>query len=550
MSAKPVTWSHSALNNFLTCPKQYHEVRVLKRYVSDSTHTQWGNDVHKALEQSLISGIPPTGNFAIYVDAVERFRRTRGTLAVEQQLAITNRFKPTGWFAPDVWCRGVIDALWVDGTIARIIDWKGLPLDTPIPTPQGWTTIDALTVNDRVLGRDGRPCKVVAKSKVHHRRCYRIIFDDKTTAECDDEHLWPLSTGAIVPASAVRRGDRMPIASALRLPHATLPIDPYVLGLWLADGKHSSGEMTKPDSFVWEEVQRRGYRIGDNYNRANGGARTHTIFGVRGALRAMGMPGNKHIPPVYLRASFSQRLDLLRGLMDGDGNANPTRKQAVFTTCSKRLSDEVKELLLSLGQRVNQATTTQRGFGLTVTAYPLAFRPIGINPFLLPRKAKRINPHWGAGQSCHRRVISVTEIGSVPTQCIAVDSPDNTYLCTKNFLVTHNTGRRKPDDQQLQLFALLTFIHYPEVDHVRAAFVWLQTGAMDVRRYNRAEIPHLWQDILPDVKRLEHAFATDTWVPKPSGLCRGWCPCKSCSFWDGAAMEAARAASGGTSSTT
>ena len=27
------------------------------------------------------------------------------------------------------------------------------------------------------------------------------------------------------------------------------------------------------------------------------------------------------------------------------------------------------------------------------------------------------------------------------------------------------------------------------------------------------------------------AFKTDTWQPRPSGLCNGWCPVKTCEFW-------------------
>lgn len=227
---KPIAWSYSALVNYQTCPKQFHEVRVLKNYKEQSEQQLWGNEVHEAIHKALVSGHPLGGPFAAYAGIVERFRKTKGVLAPEQQLAITSAFKPTGWFAADVWCRGIIDALWIDKSIARMVDWK--------------------------------------------------------------------------------------------------------------------------------------------------------------------------------------------------------------------------------------------------------------------------------------------------------------------------TGRRKPDSQQLQLFALLVFAHHPEVTHVRSAFVWLQNGAMDVLLYNRRDIAHLWQDVLPAVQRLERAFKTDTWTPKPSGLCKGWCPVKTCSFWDGAKVEQLRAAAG------
>src|ERR1019366_10034823 len=39
---------------------------------------------------------------------------------------------------------------------------KALSLDTPIPTPTGWTTMGALKVGDVVFDERGKPCNVVA----------------------------------------------------------------------------------------------------------------------------------------------------------------------------------------------------------------------------------------------------------------------------------------------------------------------------------------------------------------------------------------------------
>lgn len=92
------------------------------------------------------------------------------------------------------------------------------------------------------------------------------------------------------------------------------------------------------------------------------------------------------------------------------------------------------------------------------------------------------------------------------------------------------TGKRKMDAEQLKLFALFVFAYHRQVDVVNTGFVWLQTGQMDVEKYHRKDIPILWQDLLPDVRRLELAHNTNTFPPRPSGLC-AWCPVKSCSFW-------------------
>lgn len=103
-------------------------------------------------------------------------------------------------------------------------------------------------------------------------------------------------------------------------------------------------------------------------------------------------------------------------------------------------------------------------------------------------------------------------------------------------VVDYKTGRRKQDSRQLMLFALLLFAHYPEVQRVNSGFLWLQAGKLDVERYDRKDVPKLWQEFLPDIRRLEHAHRTQTFIPKPSGLC-SWCPVRSCSFWDGKSRE-------------
>ena len=37
----------------------------------------------------------------------------------------------------------------------RVVDYKGLAVDTPLPTPDGWTTMGEVEVGDRLIGFDG-----------------------------------------------------------------------------------------------------------------------------------------------------------------------------------------------------------------------------------------------------------------------------------------------------------------------------------------------------------------------------------------------------------
>jgi DNA segregation ATPase FtsK/SpoIIIE-like protein len=72
---------------------------------------------------------------------------------------------------------------------------KALALDTPIPTPQGWTTMGQVRVGSHVFDETGRPCRVLAATPVMHGRpCYEVEFSDGTVIVADAEHLWRTET--------------------------------------------------------------------------------------------------------------------------------------------------------------------------------------------------------------------------------------------------------------------------------------------------------------------------------------------------------------------
>ncbi|GAA4210820.1 replicative DNA helicase [Actinocatenispora rupis] len=74
---------------------------------------------------------------------------------------------------------------------------KALALDTPLPTPTGWTTMGEVRPGDRLIGADGRPTRVVAATDVmHDRPCYEVEFSDGTVIVADAQHEWRTSTRA------------------------------------------------------------------------------------------------------------------------------------------------------------------------------------------------------------------------------------------------------------------------------------------------------------------------------------------------------------------
>ena len=99
------------------------------------------------------------------------------------------------------------------------------------------------------------------------------------------------------------------------------------------------------------------------------------------------------------------------------------------------------------------------------------------------------------------------------------------------YIVDYKTGSNKyPDPKQLKLMALMTFVHFPEVELIKAGLLFVMHNTFIDERYKREDVNSLWALFEPDLKRLEIAFENAVWPAKAGGLC-GWCPVSSCKFY-------------------
>jgi PD-(D/E)XK nuclease superfamily len=125
----------------------------------------------------------------------------------------------------------------------------------------------------------------------------------------------------------------------------------------------------------------------------------------------------------------------------------------------------------------------------------------------------------------------------------AFNDPDVWHRCiidvliingTDALVVDWKTGKKKSDMTQLNLNALVAFAHFPDVQTLALAYYWLTQGpSMTTLNVNRKDLPDLWSRLLPRLKALDHAYATDRWLANPSGLCRKHCPVTTCQFHGG-----------------
>ena len=361
----------------------------------------------------------------------------------------------------------------VPGTLTVVTGYanmgKALALDTPIPTPGGWTTMGDLRIGDEIFSADGSVCRVQFTSDIQHNRtCYAVKFRDGESIIADADHLWLTDTVASRNSARNkrRRGDgpvksrgtdqthkrQMPSikttseiaatlyvdgrhnhsiarAGELRLPDIALPLDPYLLGVWLGDGHTSAGAITSADSEIPRAFADAGFPT------RSVGLR-HNVRQLIVQLRGVGVFNNKHVPTAYKRSSPSQRLAILQGLMDSDGHCDKNGA-CEFVSINETLARDVFELVVSLGVKASFATKTATLYGKDCGAKHLVRFHTELPVFRLQRKLDRLPERTTS--RCDRFIVSCEPVPSVPVRCIQVDHPSRLFLAGRSMVPTHNT---------------------------------------------------------------------------------------------------------------
>lgn len=371
---------------------------------------------------------------------------------------------------------------------------KALSINSLVATPNGFVRNGDLKVGDYVIGKNGKPTKVIGVFPQGKRDMYRVTFSDGVSCLCDMEHLWnvnswyqrcgkkyvkgsyskegykkvyqpdhsfkTLTLKEIMEKGLYREwGDKkmynfkIPMCEPVHFNNIPVKIDPYVMGLMIGDGNFKSGVITvgnsdskeiisvlneKEHSFVTHVKEKR-----NNINSLAFGANFTQLLSEYYDITSVAH--QKFIHHDYLYNSLENRIELLNGLMDSDGTCQKNGCSC-YNTKSKQLADDVKQLVLSLGgfaivrekkcgyfnKKYNEYRDCGIQYEVTITLCDPSI-PI----FKLKRKQDRV--HYRNLRKNERFIKSVEFECNEEAQCIKVDAEDELYL-TDDFIVTHNTS--------------------------------------------------------------------------------------------------------------
>ena len=357
------------------------------------------------------------------------------------------------------------------------MDHKCLDSNHWVETNQGKLRMGDLTESHQVISSQG---EFVGIQEVAHQSLpgFEIKLTGGKVFRATAEHRWPAMVG--------NRPDRLkyqivdtqnllsyPVAYLVPappldgLPFSTeLTIDPYVLGVILGDGSVTQGvRVCCPEEEIIHEVTSR-LPPGALAKLISppGKADSYYLSGLRAHVKRYNLAGKrsyeKHIPENYFRASLSQRMDLLQGLMDTDGSVYK-RSSYLYTTTSEQLVVDIVRLITGLGGIPlvrSPKSNKYQGGKVGRRAYLVKFTlPEGTGvPFKLTRKVESIKPpkrHFGS----NLKVMSVTPLGNIPVTDITVDSED--HLFSVEGVLTHNTHKVIPDEDK-RFSDLQTVLYY------------------------------------------------------------------------------------------
>ena len=360
--------------------------------------------------------------------------------------------------------------------------YEAHPYSQKVKTPDGDKLWKDIQVGDKLFSPGGKIVKVVTIPVNEYMPIYKVSLNDGRTVMCSDNHIWSvyrlnylqkglqnITTKQMLECGLQNKHKQnnffVPNGGVVSYEYKDVPIDPYTLGLLI-----SEGALTKFNKHKYENFKRRVVQ----FSASNEDAEFYKTV-LPYPIKHIGTKGyswhlyiddidvkldsldllhknsqEKHIPELYMYNDEAIRMELLKGLMDGDGCAS-RRGSQIYITTSEQLRDDIMSLCRSLGLNCKyieygEHTMISPNNNKAYQCKPIYHVHIYTDKciFKLPRK---VNAQYkykiGAKGSKASAYLYKTAIKSIEFshyemgKCITVDSEDELYM-VGDYVVTHN----------------------------------------------------------------------------------------------------------------
>lgn len=341
--------------------------------------------------------------------------------------------------------------------------YEAHPYDQVVYTPEGERLWGDIKVGDKLFSPTKGIVTVIDIPVEGEDDIYEITLSDGRKVQSSSNHIWSvykgtskslinITTNDLVKLGTINKYNQhifyIPEHGGVQFNSSNLPIDPYTMGLILSEGSIRGSHCTKnriqiSSSFGDMEF----YRSDIPYTVKNIGNKGYswnlTIHDCKNIMQKYGLYGTdshtKFIPKDYLYSNRIQRMELLKGLMDGDGCAR-TNGASIFITCSRQLAKDIMLLVRSLGIKCWLQTSTKGTFRVAIASW--------YNIFKLPRKVEgqhiyRPQSRGSKANSILNKtaIVDIKYVGKKKCKCVTVSSEDGLYLIG-DYVVTHNCNKK------------------------------------------------------------------------------------------------------------
>lgn len=359
--------------------------------------------------------------------------------------------------------------------------YEAHPYSQQVKLPNGTTKLwKDVCIGDELFAPNGKTVKVIDIPVDRYMPIYKVTLKDGRTVMCNDGHVWQVYESGYKKGLKLLTTRQMlnigikdkyghtnffiQNAGVINYQHKDVPINPYTMGLLIAEGSFTKFRKCKFRKHLRRMIQISSskedmefYKKQIPYQVKYIGTKGYSwhlfIDNIDNVLQSLDLlhkdSYTKHIPDIYLYNDYNTRLELLKGLMDGDGCAN-TGGAPVYVTASEQLSLDLQTLCRSLGincncykkysNYINKKGIRSYHYRLSIFADQYIFK--------IPRK---INSQYiyspNSKGSKANSVILRTAIESIEFshyemgKCVTVDSPDGLYLIG-DYVITHNCNKK------------------------------------------------------------------------------------------------------------
>lgn len=377
---------------------------------------------------------------------------------------------------------------------------KAVLNDTLIPVvdDRHYVQIKDINVGDSVYNRLGTPTKVLGVYPQGRKDVYRVHFTDGRYLDCCKDHLFSYYTpdqknnyvhgnksskfrvstveellnsgiGTVGKNNRLHLRYWIPNNQPVEREEQNYYLHPYVLGVLIGDGclTHNQLTISSADEEIISKVssllpvKNEYWKChSNNYNwrfRLLEEDSRYEYVQAKNCLKDVPELVNKHsyekfIPDVYKYGSIEQRYELLQGLFDTDGHVDKSRARVSFSTTSKQLVEDIREVLWSLGISSTVGIDDRLSGYHKHVCYIIHVRTsfqIKKKLLTLPRKLTNIIDYEEYHKTSNKKIrcydfIGVQSIEKLGRQedmtCICVDDKEHLYQVSNQYIVTHNSS--------------------------------------------------------------------------------------------------------------